>query len=149
MDKIYGRRMKHFLFILLILGIASCSFDNNYDYKINRLPHKELSYDELPKEVNDYLSLITRCDTDINHLAFVNPVDSSRFRIKVVKSLFASSWIEYYKLIDTDKNITYRIERGVPSPYIIFDNKLYIPNEFMALFIGDVEQVKYDEYELK
>ena len=141
--------MKHLLFILLILGITSCSFDNSYDYKINRLPHKELSYDELPKEVNDYLSLITQCDTDIYYLAFVNPADSSRFRIKVVESLFVSTWIAYYKLLDTDKNITYRIERGVPSPYIIYDNKLYIPNEFMVLSIGDVDQIKYKEYELK
>ena len=33
--------------------------------------------------------------------------------------------------------------------YIIFDNKLYIPDRFNTLYIGDVDQARYTEYELK
>jgi len=139
---------KYIFYILVISSITSCSWDFGYDYKIKQLQHKDLSYNELPKEVHDYLSWITQCDTSICDLAFVNPADSSRFHFMVVKSIFVDSWIAYYKLIDTDKNIIYRIEQGEPSPYIIFDNKLYIPDRFNTLYIGDVDQVKYTEYEL-
>lgn len=140
---------KYIFYILVISSIVSCSRGLGYDYKIKQLQHKDLSYNELPKEVHDYLSLITRCDTSLSDLAFVNPVDSSRFRFMVVKSIFVDSWIAYYKLIDIDKNIIYRIEQGEPSPYIIFDNKLYIPDRFNTLYIGDVDQARYTEYELK
>ena len=46
-------------------------------------------------------------------------------------------------------NIIYRIEQGEPSPYIIYDNKLYIPDRFNTLYMGDVDQARYTEYELK
>ena len=140
---------KYIFYILVISSIASCSRDLGYDYKIKQLQHKDLSYNELPKEVHDYLSLITQCDTSLSDLAFVNPADSSRFRFMVVKSIFVDSWIAYYKLIDIDMNIIYRIEQGEPSPYIIYDNKLYIPDRFNTLYMGDVDQARYTEYELK
>lgn len=141
--------MKYFYYLFVILSIVCCSFDYRYDYKIKQLQHQDLSYNELPKEVNDYLSFIAQCDTYIYDLAFVNPADSSRFRFKVIKSVLVDSWIAYYKIIDTDKNLVYRIEQGVPSPYIIFNNKLYVTDKFNVLYIGDVDQTKYTEYELK
>ena len=131
------------------MGIIGCSSDEGYDYTIKQLQHKELSYNELPKEVHEYLSFVAHCDTSIYDLAFVNPADSSRFCFKRVLSKLVSSWYDYYKLIDSDKNIIYRIEQGEPSPYIIYNNKLYVPDKFNVLFIGDIDQAKYTEYELK
>ena len=141
--------MRYIFYIFVILGILGCSFDEGYDYKIQQLQHKVLSYDELPEELNEYLLFVAHRDTSIYDLAFVNPADSSRFCFKRVKSKLVSSWYAYYKLIDSDKNIIYRIEQGEPSPYIIYNNKLYVPDKFNILFIGDVDQAKYTEYELK
>ena len=140
---------RYIVSIFVLLDILGCSFDEGYDYKIKQLQHKVLSYNELPEEVHEYLLFVAHCDTSINDLAFVNPADSSRFCFKIVKSKLVSSWIAYYKLIDSYKNIIYRIEQGEPSPYIVYNNKLYIPDKFNVLFIGDVDKAKYTEYELK
>ena len=127
--------MKKLLFVLLILPMASCSFDSGYDYKLSSLKHRELPYKELPDSVKALLYSSAIGNIERDELLFVNSSDSSVFHFKVVESIFVNSWIAYYKLIDADKNIVYRIERGTPSPYVIDGNtnKLYITNDYVFL----------------
>ena len=82
------------------------------------------------------------------HLLLVNPADSLSFHCENVESIFVSSWIDYVKFIDVDKNLVYKIERKEPYPYIYYNHKLYIPNNYY-LHGNRVYYVKYTEYELK
>lgn len=130
------KMMKRYMYyIFVMLSITSCSFDSNYDYRLSSLNHKELAYKELPDSVRALLYSAAVGHIKRNNLLFVNPSDSSIYHFKVVESIFVSSWTAYCKLIDTDKNIIYRIERGVPLPYIIDSNtnKLYIPTDYIIL----------------
>ena len=123
--------MKYIFYILFILGITSCS----YDYRLSSLNHRKLTYKELPDSVRMLLYSAALGVIEDNQLLFVNPSDSSVYHYEVVWSIFVSSWVDYCKLIDTDRNIIYRIEQGEPSPYIIDSNanKLYIPSDYIFL----------------
>ncbi|MBR1402276.1 MAG: response regulator [Prevotella sp.] len=140
--------MKYILYISLVLSITSCSYIGGYDYKLINLHQKELPYNELPNEVKDYLASMAH-DISNEFLVFVNPADSSRYRSEDVPPLISiSTWISYYKLIDTDKDIIYKIEYGTPYPWIIHNNRLYIP-EGWNIGERNYTKYKYTEYKLK
>ena len=111
--------MRYMYYIFVMLSITSCSIDFGYDYRLSSLKKCELKYQDLPDDVRTILYSSAVGMEERNRLLFVNPADSSR----------------YHKLIDTDKNIVYRIEQGVPEPYIIDSktNKLYIPSDYILL----------------
>lgn len=127
--------VRYMYYIFVMLSITSCSIDFGYDYRLSSLKKCELKYQDLPDDVRTILYSSAVGMEERNRLLFVNPADSSRYQFKIVESAFVSSWIAYYKLIDTDKNIVYRIEQGVPEPYIIDSktNKLYIPSDYILL----------------
>ena len=149
--------MKHLLFILLILGITSCSFDNSYDYKLSSLKHRELIYKELPDSVRTLLHSVVgdTIDNELlfmnNGLLFTNPSDSSLYRYEVVFYKLAP-WIPAYsKLIDTDKNIVYKMDINEDGPPYIIDsnsNKIVIPHGYYSIIDEGIYNVRYTEYEL-
>jgi len=132
--------------ILFIFTFIFCSCNFN-EYKITRLEHKRLKFDELPSEVQKYLSNRPKCE-DNNMLLFVNLADTATYSLETVGTLIGP-WVDYEKLIDKQKNISYRINQGVPSPYIVSQKKLYIPDRFDILCGGSVFEAKYTEYQLK
>ncbi len=81
-------------------------------------------------------------------LLFVNLADTATYSLETVGTLIGP-WVDYEKLIDKQKNISYRINQGVPSPYIVSQKKLYIPDRFDILCGGSVFEAKYTEYQLK
>ena len=111
-------------YLFVMLSITSCSLDFGYDYKIKRLPHKELSYEELPDSVRSFLYTESSSHMIIDEILFVDSIDSSIYHLESVEM---GPWTDYYKLIDINKEITYRIEYSYYHPYIIWKNKLYIP----------------------
>ena len=75
--------MRYLLVACLLLGLTSCS----YDYRLTKLNHRELTYQELPDSVK---TLIWSSIGDIryNDLLFVNPSDSSAYMITFLVSLW-------------------------------------------------------------
>ena len=146
--------MKNLLFIILILCITSCS----YDYRLSNLKHKELAYKELPDSVKTLLYSVAGDTIDNralyinNGLLLVHPSDSSVYRFEVVCYKLAP-WIPAYcKLIDTEKNIIYRIDNEDDGPpYIVDSNtkKIFIPHGYYSIIDEGIYNTKYTEYELR
>lgn len=136
--------MRNFAIILLAVVFGSCS---SYDYRITSLEQKRLKFDELPLEVKKYLSNRPKCE-DYDMLLFVDLADTANYREETIGTLIGP-WVDYEKIIDKQKNISYRINQGVPSPYIIFKNKLYIPDRYNILCGESVLEARYTEYKLK
>ncbi len=139
--------MRIFAFVLLMVIFVSC---NSYDYKITSLEQKKLNFGELPVEVKNYLSNPTDPIVDsYKMLVLIDLSDSANYREETVGTLIGP-WVNYHKLMDKQKKISYRINRGVPSPYFVFKNKLYISDRYNI--IGRKKsaiEAKYTEYQLK
>ena len=122
----------------------------DYDYRISRMPSRTLSYKQLPSKLqkclSDYDSRLIYSDDGI---LLCNKNDSNRYRSEAVHPVLGSkAWVDYIKLIDTSNNIVYRIELETPHPYIIYDNRLYVPDNFYAYIDGFADCV-YSVYDLK
>jgi hypothetical protein len=137
-------KMRKILFILLTFVFVSCSLS---EYKISKLGQKQLNFEELPYEIQKDLSERPKCD-ESDMLLFVDLADSTNYSLETVGTLIGP-WVDYEKLIDKKNGFSYRIDQGVPSPYIIFRNKLYIPDRFNLLCGESVYDAKYTEYQLK
>ena len=133
------------LIIVLLLSFSCKSFD----YKITSLEQKTLKFDELPFEVKEYLSNPPDPIGDsYKMLILINKNDSTNFSIETVTTWYGP-WVDYEKLKDIQKDISYRINQGVPSPYIVFRNKLYIPDRYNILGSKSVFEAIYTEYQLR
>lgn len=136
--------MRYFLFSLLLF-FYSC---NSYDYKVSSLPSKELSYQELPKEVRLCLSSIKPCDPSTGALLVVDSIDSLRYSLEDVATV-TGPWIAFIKLVNNKKGLVYRIERDAPEPFIILDGALYIPDRYNILCSDEIQRAKYIRYQLR
>ena len=136
--------MKYFLLNVLLV-LCGCS---SYDYKVSSLPSKELSYQELPKEVRLRLSSIKPCNPSTGALLVVDSIDSLRYSLEEVDTI-TEPWISFIKLMDNKKGLAYRIERDAPEPYIILDGALYIPDRYNILGSDEIQRAKYIWYQLR
>jgi len=71
------------------------------------------------------------------------------YKVENVKTLIGP-WVSYVKLINIKNNTSYKIDQGVPSPYIIFENKLYVPDRYnIFTTLDDLNSLEFTRYELK
>ena len=132
--------MKYLLFIGVFI-LVGCA---DYDYKINKMPNRTLSYNQLPKEVQRKLvDFSCHLIEEKNRMLLCDNNDSNKYQTEEIPFIVG---IDYIKLIDTSNNLVYRIEQGTPLPYIIYKDKLYLADDYN---IYDVyESVHYSEYDL-
>ena len=134
------------------LVVGCIGFD--YDYMVCFMSSKKLTYNELPVKVQkclvDYPINLLEYPLDSTYydkgMLLVDDSDSSRFQCELVET---GPWIDYEKIIDSEKNIVYRIETAAADPHIIYKNKLYIPDRYNILGRDDAREAMYKEYELK
>ncbi len=128
-----------------LLLIVKCSIGFGCDYRLSFMSHKELTFDELPTKIQECLNE-KDCDSlyRVDYMMLVTDDDRRRFKVEAVPF---GPWIRYYKLIDTQKNNVYRIEYGIPYPYIIYREKLYIGDEFC--YDLQLKKTIFSEYNLK
>lgn len=140
-------KMRNFSLIFLTVVFVSCNLN---EYKITRLVQKQLTYYELPLEIKKYLSNPPDPILDsYNDLVLITPKDSTIFSLETIETL-VGPWVAYEKLRDKKKKIYYRINQDVPAPFIVFKNKLYIPDRYNILGIKkNTIEAKYTEYQLK
>ena len=136
--------MRNLVIILVAVVLCSCGFN---EYKISNLEKRNLNFEELPLEVKNFLSNRPKCK-DSGMILFLELSDTTNFSLETVNTLIGP-WVNYEKLIDKQKNIYYKITQEVPYPYIIFRNKLYIPDKYDILCGGSVFEAIYTEYQLK
>lgn len=137
------------ILILLVFTLSLIALGRSCNYRLWMLKNKELTYKELPMEVKKCLAnKLESFDITDSYILFVNESDSSNYKAESVGYIWGpQSWIAYIKLIDIKKNIVYRINRDVSEPYIIFENRLYIPKEYNIRW--NYDKILYNEYELK
>lgn len=136
--------MKNQLPFLIIFIFAVCSSCNK---QIDDMPSRTLTYNELPIEVQTYLSESKDFwDVTQEDLLFVNESDRNEYRLETIDAIIGP-WIIGERLINNKKNTEYKIAQGTPSPYILYKNRLYIPRDFMYL-VEDSKYMTYTEYEL-
>jgi|LAHS01.1.fsa_nt_gb hypothetical protein len=150
--------MKHFLLLLLVV----CCGCSSYDYRLKNLKQGSMRFEGLPKAVRqclsdfppEYLLEETNDSTGTwlydDALVFVNPQDTANYEAVTVFNRFVHAWVDYTLLIDRRNNLSYRIDQGVPIPYIIYEHKVFIPNEYNVLGIeASFKSAVYTEYQLK
>lgn len=136
--------MNNQLPFLIIFIFAVCSSCNK---QIDDMPSRTLTYNELPIEVQTYLSESKDFwDVTQEDLLFVNESDRNEYRLETIDAIIGP-WIIGERLINNKKNTEYKIAQGTPSPYILYKNRLYIPRDFMYL-VEDSKYMTYTEYEL-
>ena len=124
---------------------------SSYDFKITELKQEKIKFSDLPLAVREFLIRPPEFDNENpNSLIVVNSQEADRYVSEVIFNKWVSSWVDYVKLLDTKSKISYRINQGVPDPYIVFDNKLYIADRFNILTtVDDLNQVEFTCYVLK
>jgi hypothetical protein len=140
--------MRTLILIVSMLIFSSCS---NYDFKISELKYDKLKFSELPVTVKEFLIQPPEFDNENpSSLIFINSKESDRYVFEVVFNSWVSSWVDYMKLIDTKNKVSYRINQGVPSPFFVYENKLYIPNKYNIVVVNkNIEEVEFTCYILK
>lgn len=115
---------------------------NNCDFNISELESRSLNYSELPFEFKSFLN----DPSDFKHFTQNGLslgaktklcLNCEEFEFETVNS-FVSSWIDYYKLIDIEKNIIYRIDYGNNFPFVVHNRILYI-SESPDIFTGRID----------
>lgn len=130
-----------------MLVFSSC---NDYNFKLSELKHEKLKYLDLPLAVKEFLKQPHSFDNENpSSLVLINSKETDRYILEVVNT-WVGPWVAYEKLIDKEKNNFYRIEQGTPSPFFVYENKLYIPDRFNIIFVPkNIEEVEFTCYTLK
>jgi len=139
--------MRNVVFILMIFSLGGC---NKSYCDLSDLKHYKLKYSNLPQDVMLYIKNPNEYEVDSQNMLVELPKNKkSHYYLETVNTLIGP-WVAYEKLVDKEKTIYYKIEQGVPDPYIIFENKLYIPDRFNIITaVEDINEVEFTCYILK
>jgi hypothetical protein len=131
----------------MLFSLSGCS---KSCYELSSLKHYTVNFNDLPEDVIMYLKNPSEYETDFQNMLVELPKNKKvNYSLETVNTLIGT-WVLYEKLIDKEKNIYYKIKQGVPDPYIVFEDKLYIPDRFNILTtVDDFSKVEFTCYILK
>lgn len=132
-------------FLLSTIFFISCDKHN-----IDELKNEKVKFEDLPVEISTYLKNPTEAQSDIQSMLLELPKgEEPKYKLETINT-WIGPWVDYTKLIDLERNIYYKIDQGVPSPYIVFNGELYIPNEYnIFTTVEDLRTLEFDRYKLK
>ena len=131
-------------FILMIITLVGCS----YDYNINKLEQEKLEYSRLPLKLQKFMYSIPEYNPYQKDILIVDSIDVNRYHVEEIKTI-VGPWIAFFVLLDDKKENTYRIDRELATPYIIYADKLYIPDRYNIFCEEDFRNAIYTVYQLK
>lgn len=116
---------------------------------IDHLEHETIAFENLPTEVQHYLENPTDVRSDVQSMILELPKNKKpQYKLETVKTLIGP-WVDHEKLINIQTERYYEIDQGVPSPYIVYENNLYIPNTYnIFTTVNDLKTVKFKRYYL-
>lgn len=125
-----------YLLLLMVLSV-NCS---DYDHKISNLEHKKIELEDLPQAVKDFYMDPSGyknggkgvCKTDRHYVDLVCLSEYCDYYTEHVLTCFGP-FTAYVELIDFGRGMSYRIEQGIPSPFVVHEDKLYIVNQYNIL----------------
>lgn len=137
--------MKYWNFLIVVVLFSSCNRQN-----INTLKHEKVKFKDLPFEIIKCIRNPNDFQEERNNMLIELPKGKEKnYTLETVKT-WTGPWVAYQKLINIEKNISYKIDRGVPDPYIIFENKLYLPDRYnIFTIVDDINSLEFTRYELK
>lgn len=135
---------KKISFILMITTLVGCS----YDYNINKLEQEKLEYSRLPLKLQKFMYSIPEYNPYQKDILIVDSIDVNRYHVEEIKTI-VGPWIAFFVLLDDKKENTYRIDRELATPYIIYADKLYIPDRYNIFCEEDFKNAIYTVYQLK
>jgi hypothetical protein len=139
--------MRQLVILIFGLGIMGCG---SYDYKVNNLEYRKVRFEDLPTRVKDlYYDPTDFMDDYGNVTSLVSLDDTNEFELETINT-WIGPWVAYEKLIDISNGISYRIDKGMPHPFVIYKNKLYLTNKFNVFTtIKDYSTLEFTCYSLK
>lgn len=138
--------MRYWIFLVIVILFVSCNGKN-----ISTLKHEKVKFKDLPFEITNCIKNPNDFQEERNNMLIELPKGAnSEYRVESVKT-WTGPWVSYVKLTNIKTNVQYKIDQGVPYPYFIFENKLYIPNRFNILFttVKDYSTLEFICYTLK
>jgi len=131
--------------ILYVTVFRGCTSRN-----INYLSHEVVTFDSLPVEVQQYLEDPADVKLDVHSMILEIPKGNKpHYKLETVKT-WIGPWVDHQKVINIQTNQYYEIDQGVPSPYIIFGDKLFIPNTYnIFTTVDDLNTVQFTTYNLE
>lgn len=137
--------MRFWIYLVITIFLSSCNGQN-----INTLKHKKLKFKDLPLEIVNCIKNPNAFYEEGNKMLIELPKGKSpKYKVENVKT-WTGPWVSHIKLINIDTNFHYKIDQGVPYPYFIFGNKLYIPDRYnIFTTVDDLDKVEFTCYELK
>ncbi len=139
--------MNNLIFIVLILVISSC---NNYDYKISELAKERIKFIDLPERVQNFYQHSSEFGEENPSLINFACIDKDcNFSLETIDTWYGP-WVDYYKLLNQTKKLSYRIDQGTPIPFVVYENKLYLVDKFNIFTnVKDYSIIEFTRYELK
>ncbi len=128
----------------MIITLVGCS----YDYNINKLEQEKLEYSRLPLKLQKFMYSIPKYNPYQKDILIVDSIDVNRYHVEEIKTI-VGPWIAFFVLLDDKKENTYRIDRELATPYIIYADKLYIPDRYNIFCEEDLKNAIYTVYQLK
>ena len=131
--------------LLSIIFFSSCNGQN-----IKGLKNEKVKFNDLPTEIIEYVRNPTDLQSDILSMLLELPKEKEpNYTLETVKTLIGP-WVDHEKLINIKKDISYKIDQGVPSPYIVYEDKLYIPDRYnIFTTVDDLSTLVFTQYDLK
>ena len=111
---------------------------------INSLDKQIVSFNELPLPVQDTLIVLARENEFMWFILF----EQDRYDTKDLKWK-RGPFTDGFMFIDNEKGKKYKINNGVPGPYIVYNNFLYRPVEFNILFENRIRNEMFVKSALK
>lgn len=132
------------IFILAILVFSSCNGRN-----INTLTNEKVKFEDLPVEIIHYLRNPDDYHDDILYDLIELPKEKEKnYRMESIGT-WIGPWESHKELIHFKKEVHYKIDQGVPRPYIVFENKLYVPDRYnIFTTVDDLNELEFTRYEL-
>jgi len=145
------KRLLFFISLSAILLLVSCIGN---EYKIEKLPSQKVEFSNLPIQVKDffyYPSEYTSSQGEfyVGNVPLICIGNKGQYRYESIDT-WIGPWISHYKIHDDVNKISYRIEHGYASPFIIFQKQLYIPLEYNIMMgTNSFESAEFQSYQLK
>jgi hypothetical protein len=137
--------MRNWIFLVIVILFSSCNGQN-----ISTLKHEKVKFKDLPFEIINCIKNPNDFQEERNNMLIELPKGTNpEYRVENVKT-WTGPWVSYVKLIDIKTNVYYKIDQGVPNPYFIFENKLYIADRYgIFTSVKDYPTLEFTCYTLK
>ncbi|TKG90698.1 hypothetical protein EYV94_22800 [Puteibacter caeruleilacunae] len=137
--------MRYWYFLVIVILFCSCNRQN-----ISTLKHEKLRFKDLPSEIINCIRNPNDFQEERNNMLIELPKGANpEYKVENVKT-WTGPWVSYVKLVDIRTNVYYKIDQGVPNPYFIFKNKLYIPDRYnIFTTVEDYSTLEFTCYTLR